>query len=234
MGYTRPNDAPVSASWQSHKDRNPPSSEPGTDYASAYGVAVLCAGNGTVTDRKTSNGSATGRYLTVSLDDGRTVRYLHLSSCSVGIGERVSAGQAVAIGGASGYGSDWYYGPHVHTTLWPGGIWNDPTIDFDIYIGTAPTPTPILEDDEMILIRTSDTNPDGSLARAPMVIAPGYVYWPPTNEALEQVAALCSKELTGNARQFDLWMAAAQQGTQYGVPGAQGGQQSAQPVEVTR
>ena len=134
--------APVSDTWHGHKNRQPPSSEPGTDYACAYGTALKCAGAGYVEDLKTTNGAATGRYVTVQLDDSRTVRYLHLSSCAVSRGQRVSRGQVLGYSGASANGSDWGVGAHVHVTLWPGQIWAAPTIDFERYAGDeAPAPT---------------------------------------------------------------------------------------------
>ena len=84
MGYQRPcGNVYISDTWQGHLDRHPPSSEPGTDYAVAIGRPVHAAGVGTVVDFKTTNSYATGRYVTVRLDDGRTVRYLHLQAVSV-------------------------------------------------------------------------------------------------------------------------------------------------------
>src|ERR671912_423754 len=117
MGYTAPHgDCYVSADWYNHCcQRNPPSTEPGTDYACAYGSQVKAAGKGRISDLKSSASNATGRYVTIDLDDGRRVRYLHLSAIYVSVGNRVSAGSIVAASGASGYGSDWYYGSHDHT-----------------------------------------------------------------------------------------------------------------------
>lgn len=146
-GYQRPVDAPVSCSWQCHLDRSPPSSEPGTDYACAYGTPVAAADNGTVTDLQTNPAGATGRYVTVQLHDGRTTRDLHLSSLLVGLGEHVARGQLLGYSGASGHGTDWYYGPHLHRTLWPGKIWEAPTIDFELYVGGG-TPPPTTPDEE--------------------------------------------------------------------------------------
>jgi hypothetical protein len=133
--YRLPVDAPVSCSWQCHRDRDPPSSEPGTDYASAYGTPIAAAGAGWISDVKSDPGDATGRFIQLSLDDGRTVRYLHLSTIWRGYGARVVAGEGLGESGASGYGNDWHYGPHVHTTLWNGPAWSGPTIDFALYAG---------------------------------------------------------------------------------------------------
>ena len=141
-GYLPPADIWVSCDWTCHRSRNPPSSEPGTDYATAYGTAIAAAGDGYIVDMKTSNGSATGRYLAIALDDGRTVRYLHLAEVWAGWGQRVHRGQHIAAAGASGYGSDWYYGAHVHVTLWPGPAWAAPTLDFEDYVGPISEPEP--------------------------------------------------------------------------------------------
>lgn len=151
MGYLAPVDAPISSSWQDHKDRNPPSAEPGTDYACAYGTAILAAGPGVVADRQTSPSGGTGRYVAVDLDDGRRVRYLHLSSVTVGVGKRVNRGTKVGISGASGYGDDWYYGPHVHVTLFPHHAYDfDSTLDFATYVGgdDPKPPKPPKDEDE--------------------------------------------------------------------------------------
>jgi murein DD-endopeptidase MepM/ murein hydrolase activator NlpD len=133
--------APVSASWASHKNRTPPSSEPGTDYATAYGTKVAAPGNGSVIEIKTTNSGGMGRFVAIKLDDGRTTRTIHMSRVDVKIGARVKRGQVIGLSGASGNGSDWYYGPHVHQTLWPGAYWANPTIDFELYTGTPTTPT---------------------------------------------------------------------------------------------
>ena len=162
MAYQRPcGNAYIPSSWADHKNRNPPSSEPGTDYAVPVGTHVHCAEAGTVVDIKTSNSSATGRYVTVALDDGRTVRYLHLQDIFVWTGYRVPRGAVLAASGASGNGSDWYYGAHVHTTLWPGAIWAAPTIDFELYAADdppppepEPEPIPVLEAAMLCVVNT--------------------------------------------------------------------------------
>lgn len=138
MGYLRPVDAPISCTWQCHKDRPTPSSMPGTDYACAYGTPVLSGDNGTVTFVNHKNTGASGRGVDVRFDDGRTAAYIHLSAdIRVKVGQRVSRGQAVALSGASGYGKDWYYGPHVHVTLWSGVPWQSANIDFENYVGAG-------------------------------------------------------------------------------------------------
>jgi murein DD-endopeptidase MepM/ murein hydrolase activator NlpD len=152
MGYVYPvGDIYVPADWHNHCcERNPPSSEPGTDYASAYGTPVRCPGNGRVVDVKTSNSNATGRYVTVDLDDGRRARGLHFSRVEVILNQRVTGTTVLGYSGASGYGSDWYYGSHLHQTLWKNHSYqfcSTCTLDFELYVG-SPTPPPTPPDEE--------------------------------------------------------------------------------------
>lgn len=147
MGYHLPSDTDwVTANHYNHCcERNPPSSEPGTDYGSGYGSPLYAVGAGTVVDLSHSNGSGTGRYVAIDMDDGRRARSLHLSEIWVSVGQRVGAGQQIGLTGASGWGSDWGYGAHVHQTLWD--YWgydfcSSCTIDFENYVGSSePGPT---------------------------------------------------------------------------------------------
>ena len=137
MGYQRPTTAAISDSWAGHKNRNPPSAEPGTDYACAYGTDLAMADPGTVAIVDHSPSGGEGRRLSINLDDGRRVDYIHLASIQTSVGHRVGRGQyGVCRSGASGNGSDWYYGPHVHVSLWerPGMAYSD-TIDFEAHAG---------------------------------------------------------------------------------------------------
>ena len=154
MSYRRPTaTVEVSASWRDHLNRDPPSSEPGTDYPCPYGSEVVAVDDGVVTYVKTTNSTATGRVVEYRLDDGRTTRSLHLADVHAWVGMNVHRGDLLALSGASGFGSDWGYGPHVHQTLWPGPAWEAPTIDFELYVGEPPPPppTPPAEDEEDIM-----------------------------------------------------------------------------------
>lgn len=142
MGYAFPSSARyVSCSWQCHRDRVPCSAQPGTDYAAAYGSQLYAIGNGVISRVKTSTSAGEGRAISINLDDGRLSNSLHLSTTgSAYVGMRVTKGQAIpgAKTGASGYGNDWYYGPHVHQTLWPNQnfIYEcNATLDFEKYVG---------------------------------------------------------------------------------------------------
>ena len=194
----------VSASWQSHKDRNPPSSEPGTDYGSSYGSAVFAVDAGVVVNVQTHAGGGTGRFVEYRLNDGRTSRTLHMSECWVSSGQGLSRGQQIGLSGASGYGDDWYYGPHAHQTLWPGGAFQAPTIDFALYVGGEPVPEPIILEDDMIRIQATN--------RGIALLGPGYFRMLTSDEEVQQSEPIISKHISGNDRQFDLWASMATSG----------------------
>lgn len=137
-GYARPTAAPISDSWQGHKNRKPASQEPGTDYACAHGSALYAPEDGVVADVKDTTSYATGRYITLDLNDGRRVRWLHLSRRLVNQGDRFVRGQELAKSGASANSREWGVGAHVHVSLWleqkyiygPNG-----TVDFELHVG---------------------------------------------------------------------------------------------------
>lgn len=138
--YLRPcGNVRISSSWQGHKNRNPPSSEPGTDYAVRVGTPVMAATAGTIVARKDSTSTATGRYIALQGDSGDYFRYLHLDRSALSVGRRVERGDVIAYSGASGFGSEFGYGPHVHVSMWRGttpyraGFAN--SVDFENYVG---------------------------------------------------------------------------------------------------
>lgn len=171
--YLRPcGDVRISSSWQGHKNRNPPSGEPGTDYAVATGTQIRAAANGVIVDRKDSTTTATGRYLALRADDGNYIRYLHLQSSTVPLGARVTRGQVIAYSGASGFGSDTGYGPHVHVSLWIGGtplqLGFTNSVDFENYVDPGPYPPPPEDPVPLHKSTTYSWNsvvPDGSWTR---------------------------------------------------------------------
>ncbi|WP_394685321.1 M23 family metallopeptidase [uncultured Microbacterium sp.] len=147
MGYITPCDASVTDSWQGHKNRNPPSLEPGTDYGCAYGTAIRAAESGVVDLVNSGPSTPMGRHVGIKLDDGRYVRYLHLSETLVSVGQRVGRAQTIGRSGASANGSNYGSGVHVHVSLWSSpGQYVGNTIDFERYLGDPTTP-PQEEDD---------------------------------------------------------------------------------------
>lgn len=181
--YLRPcGDVRISSSWQGHKNRNPPSGEPGTDYAVPTGTPIQAATDGVIVDRKDSTGTATGRYLALRATDGNYIRYLHLQSSAVRLGERVARGQVIAYSGASGFGSETGYGAHVHVSLWIGGTPSQlgftNSVDFENYVVPSTTPPPDSEDPvpthQSSAYWWNTAVPMGVWARIP--IAPGSFY----------------------------------------------------------
>lgn len=174
--YLRPcGIVPISSSWQGHKNRNPPSSEPGTDYAVVPGTPVRAAASGVIVDRKDSTTTATGRYLALRAEDGNYIRYLHLQSSAVQLGARVARGQVIAYSGASGFGSDAGYGPHVHVSLWRGGtplqLGFANSVDFENYVDGPNIPPQ--SEDPVPIHQSSDYTwnaglPHGSWATIPV------------------------------------------------------------------
>lgn len=105
--------------FEGHKRRNPPSSEPGTDIAVPHGTPVYAVHDGYISEVKRTPGGAMGRKIGLNTDMGRGFNYLHLHRVLVSSGQRVKAGQQIGISGASGFGSDWHYGAHLHITVFP-------------------------------------------------------------------------------------------------------------------
>lgn len=155
----------VSDSFQDHLNRG--SVNPGTDYTSAYGDTVVAVAAGTVTDASNDNGGGGGRTVHIDHDDGTGSDYLHLSQVQVNAGQWIAQGTRVGLSGASGNGSDWYYGAHLHLSFRPNhshGYSNNGNQDFDALMAkqTAPPITPVQakEDEEMRIV----TVPNGTVA----------------------------------------------------------------------
>lgn len=152
-GYCRPvepTDGRI-ASWDVHNNRGIPSVEAGTDYYTPRFTPVKAASSGRVVDVGDSIGPATGRFVTIDLDDGRRVRYLHLESRSVNVGDRVQWGQVIGKSGATGYGeADWSWnvagtgGAHVHMTVWAGHY-------YSFGFKTTIDPEPLMKETDMPL-----------------------------------------------------------------------------------
>lgn len=119
--------------WQGHKDRKPPSVNPGMDFACAYGSPVVAAKAGTVRVADSNPDGSGGRLVYINHGDGTETQYLHLSKVQVTVGQRVAQGQQIALSGASGFGSDHGYAPHCHVSLWINGR----NVDFMRYVGSA-------------------------------------------------------------------------------------------------
>lgn len=127
----------VSDDFDAHRNRRPPSTNPGTDIVCGYGEIVWAVGDGVVTSITNDTNSAAGRYLTIALDaGGYAEQKLHLSRILVSRGQRVSQFTPVAHSGASGFGSEYGYGAHLHQTLRLNGS----NVDFEKHVGSGSAP----------------------------------------------------------------------------------------------
>jgi murein DD-endopeptidase MepM/ murein hydrolase activator NlpD len=203
MGLVYPtNTTNVSDTFGDHENRGSPN--PGTDYTCGYGSPIFAVAAGVIQVADSGNGGGGGRTINLAHDDGWGSDYLHLSGIVIP-GGRVSQGQLIAYSGGSGYGDDWYYGPHLHISYRPNhstAFSDVDNRDFHSIItsggggGSAATPT----DSEDIMIRIQ------SPARGLGLIGPGYYRHLDTNEEVEQSGPLISAHYNGNDRQYDLWV----------------------------
>lgn len=84
----------------------------GIDLGCASGTSVLAADSGIVV-KSSDNGDSAGIFITIQHDNGLTTTYMHLSKRLVKVGERVYAGQQIALSGNTGRST----GPHLHFTV---------------------------------------------------------------------------------------------------------------------
>ncbi|MGW0468685.1 M23 family metallopeptidase [Streptomyces sp. NPDC003027] len=85
----------------------------GQDFAVPVGTAVKAAGAGTVVKAGPNGGGdgpAYGNAIVVKHANGKYSQYAHLSKINVHIGQKVAAGQKIALSGNTGNSS----GPHLH------------------------------------------------------------------------------------------------------------------------
>ena len=109
---------PVYKVWKIHT---------GIDIGTPIGTPVKAACDGVVFLAEWRRGY--GYYLGIRHDRGLSTGYAHLSEFKVSVGDTVSAGDTVALSGASGVGT----GPHLHFEVWEGGNHQNPEnygIDF--------------------------------------------------------------------------------------------------------
>lgn len=91
----------------------------GIDIAGDYGSTVRAAGGGTIIFAGWK-GNGGGYQVWIAHGSGLYTTYNHMSSISVGSGQRVSEGQQVGRVGSSGNAT----GPHLHFEVWRGGVWS--------------------------------------------------------------------------------------------------------------
>jgi secretion/DNA translocation related TadE-like protein len=126
----------VSDDWAAHVARG---SAGGTDYVAPYGSEVRAMAGGVVTVTDSTTSGSGGRY--VRIDHGPMGQYasvqtesLHLSEILVSVGQAVTRGEVIARSGASGFGSDHGYGPHLHIS----GLFDAANLDIQPYVVDDP------------------------------------------------------------------------------------------------
>ncbi|MFJ4440253.1 M23 family metallopeptidase [Streptomyces sp. NPDC088923] len=83
-------------------------SHTGIDFHAASGTSVHAVGAGTVV--KVDWGGAYGNEVVLRMHDGTYTQYGHLTAATVAVGQTVTAGQQIAVSGATGNVT----GPHLH------------------------------------------------------------------------------------------------------------------------
>lgn len=187
----------------------------GVDYPVGRGTIFRASGHGYV--RGVSYSPRGGHYMYVKYDGYPAVGYHHMDSPSpfVTKGTEVWEGSPLGRVGSTGTNST---GPHLHSEVEgyasTSGYWR--FFDPNRVVGSAPAgggtttqpkppePAPIILEDEMIRIQA----PNRGIA----LVGPGYYRHLANTEEVEASASLMSKHVSGNDRQFDLWVSIAMQG----------------------
>ncbi|WP_426624651.1 M23 family metallopeptidase [Leifsonia sp. McL0607] len=115
----------VSDSFAAHVSRQPPSSNPGTDYVVPVGTSVQAVRAGTVT--MSAWWGDGGNTVRIDHGGGIVTEYLHNSALLVSAGQRVQQGETIALSGNTGSST----GPHLHIVLRINGT----NVDFEKYVG---------------------------------------------------------------------------------------------------
>lgn len=197
----------------------------GIDFNSTTGVvlgtAIPAAGAGKViesyngnTEGQTNWAKLRGTMVVIDHGDGWVTRYhMLIPNSNIPRGRTVKAGETIGKVGSSGKSTT---GPHLHFELWKDGKAINPigqlsyspsalagvsSSPFD----NSPDPLPPIEI-EPIMIRIQ------SPGRGIALIGPGYFRALSNDEEVQQAAAIMTKHLNGNDRQFDIWVSLAASG----------------------
>ncbi|MDJ0337486.1 M23 family metallopeptidase [Cryobacterium sp. PH31-O1] len=184
-----------------------PNGHRGLDFAPGDRAPIPSVAGGVVVRNEWN--SALGNILLVDHQDGYFSGYCHMVSRSpIGKGSTVQRGTIVGNVGTTGTATS---GPHLHLTI--GSTSSNPasgaTIDPEPFIrarttDTAPNPTnPNATASGDNMIRIQSTN------RGIALIGAGYYRQLSSNEEVEQSTVIMEKHITGNDRQFDLWVSMA-------------------------
>ena len=146
--WIRPVEGNITDSFEGHRGRtNPPSRNPGTDYAVPMDTPVKAIADGVVSGTVQTISGAGGRMIFLSFPSGHNADYLHLSKILVQKGQSVKQGEVIGYSGGSGFGSNTAYGAHLHLSFRMGG---QPTmgagnLDFEKMLTSARVEKPVAE-----------------------------------------------------------------------------------------
>lgn len=88
----------------------------GIDIANDYGTPIYAVMDGTVINAGPAQGF--GNWVAIQHDGGEVSVYGHMNQYSVGVGQRVTAGEQIATIGSEGQST----GPHLHFEIKPDGV----------------------------------------------------------------------------------------------------------------
>ena len=133
----------------------------GDDFTDGYGTRMQAIQGGTVIAVDNNPSGSGGRMVTVLGDDGNQFEELHADRITAFRGQRREQRDELGISGASGFGQDWYYGPHIHVhAIDPAGR------RFSIvpylgggFAGGTTTPFPSQKDHTMLLFNRTESKP---------------------------------------------------------------------------
>ena len=123
VDYVRPcKTREVRDNFKDHQGRG--SKMPGLDYACATGDKVFATAKGVVVSCSNNPDQVLGKNIAIRHGDGKISYYLHLSKPMVRKGQKVDAGDVIALSGNTGTTST---GPHLHFAIKNArGVFIDP------------------------------------------------------------------------------------------------------------
>lgn len=111
--------------WRVHPISGKRKLHKGLDIANAHGTPIRAAAAGTVIHASSGWNGGYGTSIKIDHGNGYVTHYAHLSSLSVKVGQKVSAGQVIGRMGSTGSST----GSHLHFEVYKNGSTVDP-LDF--------------------------------------------------------------------------------------------------------